>query len=152
MDTNLKFIMMNTNNSVMKKIIAGILIMSVIIAACSKEDKLEEASRLFRPVMKDELESNGNWIKASWQTVKDAASYTAELSLDTFKTITATMIVDTNTVVFENLGWDKLYQVQVRANAEDTSKNSKVSSLGAIKTARFPTILNVPTISEVNDN
>ena len=143
---------MNTNNSVMKKIFAGILILSVIIAACTKEDKLEEASRLFRPVMKDELESNGNWIKASWQTVKGAASYTAEVSLDTFRTITATMIVDTNTVVFEDLAWDKLYQVQVRANAADTSKNSKASSLGAIKTARFPTILNVPTISEVNDN
>jgi hypothetical protein len=62
------------------------------------------------------------------------------------------MIVDINTVVFENLGWDKLYQVRVRANAADTSKNSKASSLGAIKTARFPTILNIPTISEVNDN
>ncbi len=144
--------MMNTNNSVMKKIFPVILIMSVIIAACTKEDKLEEASRLFRPVMKDELESNGNWIKASWQTVKGADSYTAEVSLDTFRTIAATMIADTNTVVFEDLGWDKLYQVQVRANAADTSKNSKASSLGAIKTARFPTILNVPDISEVNDN
>ncbi len=144
--------MMNTNNSVMKKIFPVILIMSVIIAACTKEDKLEEASRLFRPVMKDELESNGNWIKASWQTVKGADSYTAELSLDTFQTIAATMIADTNTVVFEDLGWNKLYQVQVRANAADTSKNSKASSLGAIKTARFPTILNVPDISEVNDN
>lgn len=136
----------------MKKIFSGILIMSVIIVACTKEDKLEEASRLFRPVLKDELESNGNWIKASWQAVKGATSYTAEVSVDTFRTISATMIADTNTVLFENLGWDKLYQVQVRANAADTSKNSKVSSLGAIKTARFPTILNAPAINEVNDN
>ena len=58
----------------------------------------------------------------------------------------------TNSVFFENLKWEAIYQIQVKANATDTSKNSRFASLGEIKTARFPTILNIPSISEVNDN
>lgn len=136
----------------MKKLIYISTVLLIVIAACKKNDDLGEAPRLFRPVLKEDLVSEGNWIKASWQAVKGAHSYTAELSTDTFKTITASLVVDTNYVLFENLKWEKLYQVQVKANAEDTARNSGISSLGVIKTARFPTILNVPALSEVNDN
>lgn len=136
----------------MKKIFFSLLIITVVIAACTKKNDLGEAPRLFRPVIKDQLESNGNWIKASWQAVKGATSYTLEVSRDTFNTIAASVIADTNVVTIENLAWDRLYQVRVRANAQDTSRNSGLSDLGAIKTARFPTILNVPAPSEINDN
>lgn len=136
----------------MKKILFATLIVLTAFIACKKTEDLGEAPRLFRPVMKEALESNGNWIRASWQSVKGATSYTAQVSRDTFRTIVSTVTLDTNVVVFEDLLWDKLYQVRVQAIAADTSKNSKISSLGEIKTARFPTILNIPASNEVNDN
>jgi len=144
--------MRNTYNIIMKKIFLGVMVITLVMTACTKKDNLGEAPRLFRPVVKDQLESNGNWIKASWQAVKGAASYTLQVSRDTFKTIAASVTVDTNVYTVQNLLWEKLYQVQVQANATDPAKNSGISSLGAIKTARFPTILNVPTLSEINDN
>ena len=132
----------------------------LVIAACKKVEDPGEAPRLFRPVLKEALASEAaefqtqarskakressrsststrQWIKASWQAVKGADSYTAQISTDTFKTIAATLVVDTNYVLFENLKWEKLYQVQVKANAKDTSHNSGIASLGAIKTARL---------------
>jgi hypothetical protein len=136
----------------MKKLFFIALAISMFVVACKKLDDLGEAPRLFRPAVKDALESNGNWIKASWQAVTGSKNYTAELSVDSFKTVTVSVLSDTNVILFENLGWEKLYQVRVRANATDTSKNSKFADLGEIKTARFPTILNVPGLSDVNDN
>jgi hypothetical protein len=135
----------------MKKLFFISLATILVLIACKKVDDPGEAPRLFRPVIKEALESNGNWIKTSWQAVAGSASYTAELSVDSFKTVAATVKIDTNVHLFENLYWDKLYQVRVKANALDTSHSSKFASLGAIKTARFPTILNIPAISEVND-
>lgn len=135
----------------MKKLFFISLATILVLVACKKEDDLGEAPRLFRPVIKEALESNGNWIKTSWQAVAGSASYTAEISTDSFKTVAATVKTDTNVHLFENLYWEKLYQVRVKANAADTSKSSKFASLGEIKTARFPTILNIPAISEVND-
>ena len=82
----------------------------------------------------------------------DAASYTIELSKDSFRTILSSARVDTTYHLFENLKWEQLYQIQVKANAKDSSKNSKFSNLGAIKTPKFPTILNTPTTSEISDN
>ena len=106
---------------------------------------------MFRPVIKDALLSEGNWIKASWQPIKEAESYTVQLSHDTFRTIIRSVTLDTNVYLFENLDWDRLYQVQVRANASDTVFNSRMSNLGSIKTVKFPTILNTPGISDVTD-
>jgi hypothetical protein len=136
----------------MKKLFFISLATILVLVACKKEDDLGEAPRLFRPVIKEALEANGNWIKTSWQAVAGSASYTAEISTDSFKTVAATVKTDTNVHLFENLYWEKLYQVRVKANAADTAKSSKFASLGEIKTARFPTILNIPAISEVNDN
>lgn len=136
----------------MKKLLFISLAVTLVFIACKKIDDPGEAPRLFRPVIKETLVSEGNWIKVSWQAIKGATSYTTELSVDSFKTVAASINTDTNVHLFENLYWEKLYQVRVKANASDTSKSSKFASLGAIKTARFPTILNIPAISEVNDN
>ncbi len=136
----------------MKKLLFISLAVTLVLIACKKIDDPGEAPRLFRPVIKDALESNGNWIKASWQAVSGSASYTAEISTDSFKTVAATVKIDTNVHLFENLYWEKLYQVRVKANAADTAKSSKFASLGQIKTARFPTILNIPADNEVLDN
>lgn len=144
--------MVNTNNIFMQKILVGLTAVILILGACKKTEDMDKPGRLFRPVVKEPLESGGNWIKASWQAVKGASSYTAEVSADTFRTVITVINTDTNSIFFEDLAWDKLYQVQVRANATDTAFSSKISYLGEIKTARFPTILNVPALSEVNDN
>lgn len=136
----------------MRKIIFALSIIAIALTACKKAETLEGPNRLFRPVLKQDLQSDGNWIAVSWQPIKGAASYTVQLSHDTFATIDLSETVDTSYYVFEGLKWEQLYQVQVKANAEDTSNNSKFSDLGAIKTARFPTILNVPGIAEISDN
>ncbi|MFT3845994.1 MAG: DUF5123 domain-containing protein [Lacibacter sp.] len=136
----------------MKKLLYISVILLAAVAACNKDKDLGEAPRLFRPVIKEALVSEGNWIKASWQPVKGATSYTAQISTDTFKTLVASVTLDTNVVLFQNLKWEKLYQVQVKAIAADTSHNSGIASLGSIKTARFPTILNIPKSSEIADN
>ena len=137
---------------IMKNIIGAFLLAMVLLTACKKEEVLPDALRLFRPVStKEGLVSPSNYIEARWQAVKDAASYTVELSRDTFKTIDVSLTLDTNYVIFEKLKYFQLYQVQVRANASNEAKNSKFSFLGAIKTPKFPTILNTPSINDVTD-
>jgi hypothetical protein len=141
---------MKANNMIIKKLGLAVCFGLLILAACKKKDNLEQV-RLFRPVTKDALESQGNWVKASWQPISGAVSYRAEISRDTFRTILRSVTLDTNVYTFENLDWDKMYQVQVRANAPDSVYNSRFSNLGGIKTPKFPTILNTPTASEVTE-
>jgi hypothetical protein len=136
----------------MRKIIFALSITVLTLAACKKTEELQGPNRLFRPVLKEDLKSDGNWIEASWEPIKGATSYTVQLSKDSFRTVVASATVDTSYYVFDNLKWEQLYQVQVRANAQDTAQNSKFSDLGSIKTPRFPSILNVPGISDVSDN
>lgn len=123
----------------------------LVFTGCKKEDVSDGPTRLFRPVLKEDLLSEGNWIKASWQKIKDASSYTVQLSRDTFRTIDLTMTIDSNTVVIENLKWNQLYQVQVKAIAPDTTQSSKMSFLGTVKTPKFPTIMNTPGINDLTD-
>ena len=136
----------------MRKIIFALSIIVVVLSACKKTEDLQGPDRLFRPVLKEDLQSDGNWISVLWQPIKDAASYTIQLSKDSFQTVLASATVDSNYHVFENLNWEQLYQLQIRANAQDSSKNSRFSDIGAIKTPRFPSILNVPGTSDKSDN
>lgn len=139
---------MQTKNIKYKNALAILAGLVFLIASCKKDDELEKV-RLFRPVISGDLISEGNWIQAGWQSIKGAASYTVQLSKDTFKTIDKTIEVDSNGIRIEDLRWDQLYQIQVKANANDSIYNSRYSMLGNIKTLRFPTILNVPGGSEV---
>lgn len=136
----------------MRKLIFALTIMILTLSACKKTEQLTGPDRLFRPVLKEALASEGNWIAVSWEPIKDAVSYTVEVSKDSFHTIISSANVDTTYHLFDNLKWEQLYQVQVKANAKDSSKSSKFSNLGSIKTPKFPTILNTPGLSEVSDN
>lgn len=136
----------------MKKIFIAFIGMIVVLAACKKERPLSGPDRLFRPVLKTALQADGNWIAANWQPIKGAASYTVQLSRDSFKTIDVTTTIDTNYYLFQNLKWEQPYQVQVMANAQNANGNSKFSNLGGIKTPKFPTILNTPAGSESTEN
>jgi hypothetical protein len=137
----------------MRNFFWGILSGLVLLTACEPEEELTGPDRLFRPVIKGELVSEGNWVQATWYPVKSALNYTVELSQDTFKTVTATRQVDTSRVLFEDLLWDAPYQVRVRANAPEEAKNSGVALLGYGRTAKFPTILMAasPSQDDVTD-
>lgn len=139
-----KLFNVNTNNCKINNYALVVLFATAFMfTACIKDKQAEGGApdRLFRPTIKGTLKADGNYIAATWEKVATAVSYTVQLSKDTFKTIDRTVTVDTSAVLFQNLLWDKLYQLQVRANAPDTTKNSKFGSLGAIKTPKFPSIL-----------
>jgi hypothetical protein len=138
-----------TNKTLYRNLLMAGSFFLFALAACKKTEDLGTV-RLFRPVLKT-LESEGNWVRATWQPIKGANSYSVQISKDTFKTFVQSVVVDTNSVRFDNLLWNQLYQVQVKAVAADTTYNSKISYLGSIKTPRFPTIMLSPTISDVTD-
>jgi hypothetical protein len=133
------------------KIAALIVFSALLYAGCKKTEVLPEAPRLFRPVASTTLDGAGNWIAAYWTSVKGATGYTAEISRDSFKTIIKSVSVDTTEVVFDNLEWLTLYQVQVKAIASPVEKSSGFSFLGERKTEKFPSIMNTPSSSEILD-
>jgi hypothetical protein len=141
---NQKLLKVNTNNYKINTYALVILFaFAFMFTACIKDKQAEGGApdRLFRPTVKGSLTAPGNYIQATWEKVTNASSYTVQLSKDTFKTIDRSVTIDTTSVLFENLLWDKLYQLQVRANASDSTKSSKMANLGSIKTAKFPSIL-----------
>jgi hypothetical protein len=141
---------MKIKNIAIRNLFLGLFTATLVLTACKKTD-LMEAPRLFRPVLKGSLVSDANYITASWQAIKGAKNYTLQLSRDTFKTIDLSIDLDTTAYTINNLKWNQLYQLQVRANAPDSSHNSGMSDLGSIKTPKFPSILNTPTLSDVTD-
>jgi hypothetical protein len=125
--------------------------------AC-KEDDVYPETRLFRPVLSKDLKAVGNSIIVDMGSMKKAVSYTLEISRDTFKTLdytlqsdTSHIVVDTGLLKGDPLYWNTLYQLRATAHAADPAYDSKVSDLGNVRTERFPTILNLPTIYDVTD-
>lgn len=129
--------------------IAVIMVVISGITSCKKGEELGEAPRLFRPVIKGDLLAPSNYIEASWQKMSEVKGYIAQISRDTFKTIDRSLNIDSNKVIFEELLWEQLYQIQIIAVAPDSSKNSKPSFLGEIKTPRFPTIVTDAQLADV---
>ncbi|MBK9336295.1 MAG: DUF4957 domain-containing protein [Lewinellaceae bacterium] len=134
-----------------------IAVMAVWMSACEK-DVIYEKTRLFRPVLNEELRAELNTVIVNMGNIREAVSYTLEISRDTFATIDYTFDTDTNYVVInsdllngESLLWNTLYQVRVTAHAADPAYDSKVSDLGSVRTERFPSILNIPEPSDVID-
>ena len=136
-----------------KKEIVIILFASLMFVVACKKTETETPVRLFRPVIAGSLVADSNAILAGWQKIKGSISYTLQVSHDTFLTVDVSVnVVDTGIVLVKNLQWDRLYQVQVKANAADTTLNSKWSNLGAIRTPKFPTILNTPAASDITES
>ena len=134
-------------------ILVGILMFS----ACEKDDTAFERTRLFRPVLNEDLYSERNTIIVNMGQLKEAESYTIEVSRDTFASIDYTIETDTNYVVIdkelvgEELFWNTLYQVRATAHANDPEFDSKIADLGNVRTQRFPTILEIPKSYDVID-
>jgi len=141
--------------------IGGVLFIITLCAiffySCD-EEKIYPETRLFRPVLNQDLQAVGNTIVVNMGNLKKAVSYTVEVSRDTFKTIDYTIQSDTSQFVINDellngdpLFWATLYQLRAVAHAEDPQYDSKVSDLGNVKTQQFPTILNTPKSYDVID-
>jgi hypothetical protein len=127
------------------------LLLGLLALGCKKNEQLADAPRLFRPVLTGTIDGAGNWISAQWTKVKGAVNYTAEISRDSFKTILLSSKIDTTVIVFKDLDWLTVYQIQVRAIASDETRNSGFSFLGERKTEKFPSIMFTPTSSDILD-
>ncbi len=77
----------------------GLFCAIVLVASCKKKNEMDEQTRLFRPVIAGQLSTVNNGIVASWQNIRGAASYTVQVSRDTFRTIDASInVINTNVV------------------------------------------------------
>lgn len=149
--------MKNISNILSIKMVLFLCLSVVLFNACQEDEQNFEKTRLFRPVLADELSAEGNVVIVNMGKLKAAIGYTLEVSRDTFKTIDYTIKTDTNYVkidedlIGEGLYWNTLYQIRATAHAEDPQYDSKVSDLGNVQTERFPTILNIPAVYDVTD-
>ncbi len=155
---NLKYLI------IMKKkifpFIAGMLVILsglVFIVSC-EEEEVYPRTRLFMPVLNEDLVSQQNTIIVNMARMREALSYTLEISRDTFKTIDYAVTIDTNYVVInkdligEDLLWFTMYQIRATAFADDSQYNSKTSVLGSVRTQKFPSNMGAPTAFDVLDN
>ncbi|MCW9706577.1 DUF4957 domain-containing protein [Fodinibius salsisoli] len=136
-----------TINRVLFVLVTGIM----FFYACKKDNPVSQETRLFRPVLNEQLFAEDNSIIVDMGDMKDAASYTLEVSRDTFQTIELELDTDTNYVEIDSLLWNTIYQVRATAHAEDSEFDSKVSDLGAVRTQRFPSIMELPESFDVTD-
>lgn len=134
------------------------LLTLAILSGCEKDDEqFFERTRLFRPVLNEPLMAEGNTIIVNMGNIREAVSYTLEVSRDTFQTIDYTVDVDTSYVILdagllgEELFWNTIYQVRATAHADDSSYDSREADLGSVRTQRFPSILNIPASYDVID-
>ena len=134
-----------------------VLLGIIILSSCTEDEEVFGRTRLFRPVLNEDLYAEGNEIIVNMGNMKQAISYTIEVSRDTFATTDYTFEIDTNFMVInealvgQSLFWNTLYQVRATAHADDPQYDSKVSDLGNVRTQRFPTILNVPASYDIID-
>jgi len=135
-----------------------ILFMGMLVFfACEEKEENFPRTRLFSPVLNEDLLSEENTIIVNMGKMKEAESYTLLVSRDTFKTTDYTIEVDTNYVVInsnligEELLWFTLYQVRAIAHADDPQYDSKVSDLGSVRTQKFPSNMGTPTSFDILD-
>lgn len=88
--------------------------------ACSDDEALEEAPRLFRPVASLEVQNNN--IVATWDNIKGADNYSLELYrvIDTDATtgentyeLYETASCESSPYTFYNLNWDEKYMLKI---------------------------------------
>lgn len=129
----------------------------VAITGCEKEEQIYEQTRLFRPVLNEDLYAEGNIIIVNLANIREAESYTIEVSQDSFVTIEYTINTDTNFVQLDNatlgddLLYNTIYQVRAKANASNMEYDSRVADLGSVRTQRFPSIQLLPRTFDVTD-
>lgn len=123
-------------------------VVSIFISSCNKDEIVYEETRLFRPVLNDELKAELNTIIINLAKIKEATSYTVEISEDSFATAPLyTFTTEKNLIVVNaeltgaELAYNTLYQVRVYANAAEAQYNSKPAFLGSVRTEKLPSIM-----------
>src|SRR5688572_23035281 len=156
------FVCLKIRNMKKKKlninIVAFTMVSCMAILFACKDDEIFPETRLFQPVLSDDLSSKDNTITVNMGKMKRAISYTIEVSRDTFKTLDYTLETEENLVVLneERLGgkplyWNTLYQIRAVAHAEDPQYDSRPSMLGNVRTEKFPSIMTPPSAADVVD-
>lgn len=135
-------------NNIIKALLFVVAVL--LLNSCSEETYPE--TRLFRPVLKGNgLVAKDNSIIVDMGQMKAAVSYKIEVSRDTFKTVLKTIDTPESKITITDLLWRTLYQVRATAIAEKEEFNSKISDFGGVTTDRFPSILILPTNSDLTD-
>ena len=149
---------MKTLNINIKTILFIFFACCIFVMSCKDEEEVFPETRLFQPVLNEDLSAEGNSIIVNMGKLKRATSFTIDISRDSFKTIDYTIAADTNYLVINDellggdpLFWNTLYQLRAIAHAADPQYDSKVSDLGGVRTERFPSILNLPGVNDVTD-
>lgn len=140
------------------KIFALIFLAGLIgFLSCEKNNENYPRTRLFQPVLNEDLYSVDNTIIVDMGKMKDAQSYLVEVSRDSFATVDYSFQTDTNYVILdketigEDLLWYTIYQVRVTAYADDPEYNSLPSFLGSVRTQKFPSNMGTPTSFDILD-
>jgi hypothetical protein len=128
-----------------------LLVGVMMIFSCSENEDVYPETRLFRPVLNSNLTPHNNTIIVDMAKMTKAVSYKIELSRDKFVTVLGTIDTPESTFRIVNLLWNTEYQIRVTAIAANPEFNSKVSDLGSVTTERFPSIMQIPTVSDVID-
>ena len=106
-----------------------------LFSACKQDEPEMEMPYLFRPINFN-AELNKTIATISWAKVDSAISYTFQLSEDS---LFNTMLVDTVTnqlSYIKELAGETVFFARVRANASDTTKNSKFNAKLSFKTPK----------------
>jgi hypothetical protein len=103
-----------------------------VLPACSNDDEVkDDADRLFSPV---ELSTNfdGTTVTLTWLPITGAVSYDVDLSrdsLDFTNDVQSFSDVEEATLVIPDLMGGERYSVRVKANAENSAKDSKFTEI-----------------------
>ena len=106
-----------------------------LFSSCKQDEPEMEMPYLFRPINFN-AELNKTIATISWAKVDSAISYTFQLSEDS---LFNTILVDTVTnqlSYIKELAGETMFFARVRANASDTTKNSKFNAKLSFKTPK----------------
>lgn len=139
------------------KAILFLFLAGLILLNGCKEEEIYPRTRLFQPVLNEDLYSVDNTIIVNMGKMTDAISYKIEVSRDSFATVLYTVETDTNFVILnaetvgEELLWFTIYQVQATAYADEDKYNSLPSFLGSVRTQKYPSNMGAPTFFDILD-
>lgn len=135
----------------MKKTVYKLLMLTVVLItfsttfiSCKMEDLLDP-SRLFRPMLADDDVETGldsdtvPYIKVNWDKYADANQYVVKV-VATDRTDSAEITTDGVTCTFNNLKFDKEYNIKIRSVNTDNGLESK-DFVTSVVTPDFPTQL-----------
>jgi hypothetical protein len=148
---------MKINKFNIKMLFMLVIAAVVIFAACNQDEDVYPRTRLFQPVLNEDLYSVENTIVVNMGKMKEAVKYKIEVSRDSFLTTDYSFELDTNyfiinkELVGEDLLWYTIYQVRSTAYADLSEYNSLPSLLGSVRTQKFPSNMGTPTYFDVLD-